>query len=134
MLILELPSLQSVLRYLDIVNLMRDALIAQFRGQCDTPMPMHLHPDGDGEVHTLSVFHTESDEFQWDADEWFDSIPAVDTDVIEELGERARASYAFVYTVKSGRGLGAVVTGDRVDDERSRRHATEMLRIAITRL
>ena len=56
MIILELPALQRALRYPDIVNLMRDALIAQFRGQCDTPMPMHLHPDGDGEVHMKSSY------------------------------------------------------------------------------
>jgi len=38
-----------------IVDRMRDALIAQSRGECDTPMPMHLDPPG-GEVHIKSSY------------------------------------------------------------------------------
>ena len=40
--ILELPEIRRTLVYSDIVNLMRDALIAEFQGECETPMPMHL--------------------------------------------------------------------------------------------
>lgn len=36
-----------------IIDLMRDALMAHSRGECDTPMPMHLNVDG-GEVHMKS--------------------------------------------------------------------------------
>ena len=37
---------------------MRDALLAQARGECDTPMPMHLDlsPAGGGEVHVKSSY------------------------------------------------------------------------------
>jgi ornithine cyclodeaminase/alanine dehydrogenase-like protein (mu-crystallin family) len=37
---------------------MRDALLAQARGACDTPMPMHLDrsPAGGGEVHIESSY------------------------------------------------------------------------------
>lgn len=37
---------------------MRDAVIAQARGECDTPMPMHLDlsPAGGGEVHIKSSY------------------------------------------------------------------------------
>jgi ornithine cyclodeaminase len=37
------------------IDRMRDALIAQARGECDTPMPMHLYP-GEGEVHIKSSY------------------------------------------------------------------------------
>ena len=37
---------------------MRDAVLAQSRGACDTPMPMHLDlsPGGGGEVHIKSSY------------------------------------------------------------------------------
>lgn len=35
---------------------MRAALIAQARGECDTPMPMHLNTDTGGEVHMKSSY------------------------------------------------------------------------------
>src|SRR5215468_2043926 len=37
---------------------MRDAVLAQSRGECDTPMPMHLDlsPGGGGEVHIKSSY------------------------------------------------------------------------------
>jgi ornithine cyclodeaminase len=35
---------------------MRDALIAQSRGECDTPMPMHLSTLNGGEVHMKSSY------------------------------------------------------------------------------
>jgi ornithine cyclodeaminase len=38
-----------------IIECMRDALLAQSRGECETPMPMHLNP-ADGEVHIKSSY------------------------------------------------------------------------------
>jgi ornithine cyclodeaminase/alanine dehydrogenase-like protein (mu-crystallin family) len=37
---------------------MRNAVLAQSRGECDTPMPMHLDlsPGGGGEVHIKSSY------------------------------------------------------------------------------
>src|SRR5262245_64980141 len=37
---------------------MRNAVLAQSRGECDTPMPMHLDlsPGGGGEVHVKSSY------------------------------------------------------------------------------
>ena len=40
--LLELAEIRRVLVYSEIVDLMRDALVAQYRGDCQTPMPMHL--------------------------------------------------------------------------------------------
>ena len=40
--ILELPEIRRTLDYGEIIDRMRDALIAYSRGECDTPMPMHL--------------------------------------------------------------------------------------------
>lgn len=38
-----------------VIERMREALIAQSRGECDTPMPMHLDLNG-GEVHMKSCY------------------------------------------------------------------------------
>ena len=40
--ILELAEIQRVLAYGKIIDRMRDAVTAWSRGECDTPMPMHL--------------------------------------------------------------------------------------------
>jgi ornithine cyclodeaminase/alanine dehydrogenase-like protein (mu-crystallin family) len=55
--IIELPRIQSVLNYPAIIERMRDALIANSRGECDTPMPMHLDiaPE-QAEVHMKSSY------------------------------------------------------------------------------
>ena len=55
--ILELPEIRRTLVDSEIVNLMRDALIAQFRGECETPMPMHLDIGAEqAEVHIKSSY------------------------------------------------------------------------------
>jgi ornithine cyclodeaminase len=54
--LLELPAIRSVLDDTEIVDLMRDALIAQSRGECETPMPMHLDIAGNAEVHMKSSY------------------------------------------------------------------------------
>ncbi|MBZ5619854.1 MAG: ornithine cyclodeaminase family protein [Acidobacteriia bacterium] len=55
--ILELPEIQRALVYSEVIARMRDALIANSRGECDTPMPMHLdiQPEG-GEAHIKSSY------------------------------------------------------------------------------
>ncbi len=55
--ILELPEIRRVLDYREIIGRMREALIANARGECDTPMPMHLEigPVA-GEVHIKSSY------------------------------------------------------------------------------
>ena len=55
--ILELPDIRRSLVYSDIIGLMRDALISQFHGECDTPMPMHLDIAAEqAEVHIKSSY------------------------------------------------------------------------------
>jgi len=55
--VLELPEIRNTLVYSKIVDLMRDALIAQFRGECETPMPMHLDIAAEqAEVHMKSSY------------------------------------------------------------------------------
>jgi ornithine cyclodeaminase len=51
-------GLDEIRRLIDddaIIDCMREALIAQARGECDTPMPMHLYPER-GEVHMKSSY------------------------------------------------------------------------------
>lgn len=54
---LELPEIRRTLVCSDIIALMREALIANSRGECDTPMPMHLDiaPER-AEVHMKSSY------------------------------------------------------------------------------
>ncbi|HUB81676.1 MAG TPA: ornithine cyclodeaminase family protein [Bryobacteraceae bacterium] len=54
--ILELPAIRQSLAYADVIPLMRDAFIAQSRGDCETPMPMHLDIAGEAEVHMKSSY------------------------------------------------------------------------------
>ena len=55
--ILDLPEIRRVLVYTEIIGRMRDALIANARGECDTPMPMHLDiAPVSGEVHIKSSY------------------------------------------------------------------------------
>lgn len=55
--IIDLAEIRSALVYADVISLMRDALIASSRGECDTPMPMHLDiaPE-QAEVHIKSSY------------------------------------------------------------------------------
>jgi ornithine cyclodeaminase len=55
--IIELPEIRRTLEYPEVIKRMRDALLANSRGECDTPMPMHLdiHPQ-QGEVHIKSSY------------------------------------------------------------------------------
>lgn len=57
LLTLDLAQIRESLNSRDIIDRMRDALIANARGECDTPMPMHLDiaPAG-GEVHMKSSY------------------------------------------------------------------------------
>jgi ornithine cyclodeaminase len=50
--IFGLDEIRRALIYREVIDRMRDALIAQSRGECDTPMPMHLNiPSERAEVH-----------------------------------------------------------------------------------
>lgn len=92
---------------------------------------------GGGEMHALSVFHTDDDSHPWDPDATYDEISWSDpdsTETIAGLGDRACAVGNRVYVQQSGRVLAADVTGDRVDGARARQQAVEVLRCVITRL
>ena len=55
--ILRLSELGAALSYTAVIDRMRDALIAQARGACDTPMPVHLDiAPVAGEVHIKSSY------------------------------------------------------------------------------
>jgi len=52
---LTLEQIRPRIHDLAVIDRMREALIAQARGECDTPMPMHLNIDGN-EVHMKSSY------------------------------------------------------------------------------
>src|SRR5437763_4419468 len=54
--IVGLPEIRRALIYRDVIDRMRDALIAQSRGECDTPLPMHLDIAPASEVHIKSSY------------------------------------------------------------------------------
>jgi ornithine cyclodeaminase len=55
--ILELPQIQRVLAYREIIARMREAVTAYSRGECDMPMPMHLRiAPVNAEVHIKSSY------------------------------------------------------------------------------
>lgn len=57
MIILREPEIRSLVRDREIVDLMRDALIAHARGEAQTPMPMHLDIASESaEVHMKSSY------------------------------------------------------------------------------
>src|SRR5215469_6790767 len=53
--VLTLDEIQPLINDLKVIDSMRDALIAHSRGECDTPMPMHLSMPR-GEVHIKSSY------------------------------------------------------------------------------
>lgn len=55
--LLPLDEIRRVLRYAEIIDCMRDAVMAYARGECDMPMPMHLEiPPRGAEVHIKSSY------------------------------------------------------------------------------
>jgi len=55
--VIDLEAIRRVVRFPEIIDLMRDALVAQSRGECDTPMPMHLSvPSERAEVHVKGSY------------------------------------------------------------------------------
>jgi ornithine cyclodeaminase len=58
--IITLDQIRELIDDLAVIDSMRDALIAQSRGECDTPMPMHLTTGSlekpGGEVHMKSSY------------------------------------------------------------------------------
>jgi ornithine cyclodeaminase len=59
MIVIHETAIRQSLDYLRIIPLMREALIAQSRGECDTPLPMHLDiaPES-AEVHIKSSYRS----------------------------------------------------------------------------
>jgi len=57
--VIELSEIRRLLNYPEVIARMRDALLESSRGQCDTPMPMHLDvaPEN-AEVHIKSSYRT----------------------------------------------------------------------------
>ena len=53
--VLSLPEIRRSIVLSEVIEVMRGALAAQGRGECDTPMPMHLAPAG-AEVHIKSSY------------------------------------------------------------------------------
>ncbi|MFZ0735842.1 MAG: ornithine cyclodeaminase family protein [Candidatus Acidiferrales bacterium] len=57
---MKIATRQEILKVLslgDVIALMREALVAESRGECDTPLPMHLTvPDRGGEIHIKSSY------------------------------------------------------------------------------
>jgi ornithine cyclodeaminase len=54
--ILELEQIRARIEDGAVILRMREALIAQARGECSTPMPMHLDTANGGEVHMKSSY------------------------------------------------------------------------------
>ena len=55
--IVALPEIQRALVYRETIDVMREALLAYSRGECDTPMPMHLDiAAAHAEVHLKSSY------------------------------------------------------------------------------
>ena len=58
---MRVVGVEEIRRSIDFgeaIAAMREAVIAQSRGECDMPMPMHLDlsPGGGGEVHIKSSY------------------------------------------------------------------------------
>jgi ornithine cyclodeaminase len=54
--ILTLEDIRKRIDDASLIDRMREALLAQLRGECDTPMPMHLDVGSGGEVHMKSSY------------------------------------------------------------------------------
>ncbi len=62
--IVPLDEIRRAVDYAAVIDRMRDALIAQSRGECDTPMPMHLAIAAQrGEVHIKSSYRRDGPYF-----------------------------------------------------------------------
>src|SRR5262249_35915481 len=57
LIVLREELIRSLIRDIEIVSLMREALVAHSRGEAETPMPMHLYisPE-EAEVHMKSSY------------------------------------------------------------------------------
>jgi ornithine cyclodeaminase/alanine dehydrogenase-like protein (mu-crystallin family) len=54
--ILNLPEIKARINDGAVIDAMREALMAQARGECSTPMPMHLDTANGGEVHMKASY------------------------------------------------------------------------------
>ena len=71
--VLTLEEIRPLLDDLKVIDMMREALIAQSRGECDTPMPMHLCMPG-GEVHMKSSYRRGGKHFVLKMASTFDGV------------------------------------------------------------
>lgn len=62
--VIDLESIQQAFDPVEAIDVMRQALVSQARGECDTPMPMHLTiPSEQAEVHIKSSYREGGDYF-----------------------------------------------------------------------
>jgi len=54
--VIDLETIRRVVGAREAIEVMREALIAHSRGECDTPMPMHLDIAPEGEAHVKSSY------------------------------------------------------------------------------
>jgi ornithine cyclodeaminase len=55
--VIDLESIRKVFEPAEAIDVMREALISQARGECETPMPMHLSiPPEKAEIHIKSSY------------------------------------------------------------------------------
>jgi ornithine cyclodeaminase len=71
--VLTLEEIRPLIDDLKVIDAMRGALIAQSRGECDTPMPMHL-ATGRGEVHMKSSYRRGGKHFVLKMASTFDGV------------------------------------------------------------
>ena len=57
MIVIEAAKIVRSVVFLEVIDAMRDALVAQSRGECDTPMPMHIGVECErAEVHIKASY------------------------------------------------------------------------------
>ena len=64
MIVVDREKILHSVVFAEVIDCMRDALIAQARGECDTPMPMHIDvPPESAEVHIKASYRSGGDYF-----------------------------------------------------------------------
>ena len=62
----DLVQIKRCLSLPEVIDAMREALVAQARGECDTPMPMHLDIAAErAEVHVKCSYRRGGALFAW---------------------------------------------------------------------
>ena len=64
MIVLEYEKIVDAIVYSEVIDVMQDALVAQSRGECQTPMPMHMDvPSEDAEIHIKASYRDGGEHF-----------------------------------------------------------------------